>query len=146
MDIKTPFELINYLGKKEYKDISNIDKKRNFFIVNRMLSRAMPDIATNLGHLSSVPETSLDYWNIAFIDLYKTPKGKNILSYIKKVLYVSMAGAKKKQAVKIDKELAIKYMELTKISKKEFDIMVYFFETEVIKYLKEVEKMLKTTK
>ena len=146
MEIKTPFDIINQLGKPAFSEISNLDKKRHFFIINRMLSRALPDISTNLGHQSIIPEIGVDYWNIAFTELGTTQKGRNILNGIRKVMYVSMSAAKKKEKVKIDVDLSKKFMEMTKMSTKEFNLLLQFFEIETIKYLKEVEKIIKTTK
>jgi hypothetical protein len=144
--IKTPFDIINILGKESYNNVANIDKKRHFFIINRMLSRALPEVAMKLSHIGCVPEIIVDYWNLTFKEFSKTTNGKNMLGIIRKVLYISMAGAAKKEKTKIDKDIANKYMELTKISKKEFDILLEFFEKELIKYLKDVEKILNTTK
>lgn len=145
MIVNTPFDIINVLGDNKYNDVPNMDKKRHAFIINRMLSRALPDIAMNMSLLKTTPESTIDYWHCAFIDMSKNTQGLKMLSNIRKVLRVSMAGEKKKQT-KIDKELATKFMNIAKISKKEFDVLVEFYEKDLIKYLKEFSKMLETTK
>lgn len=146
MIIKTPFDIINQLGRKGYDDISNMDKKRHAFIVNRMMSRALPDVAFNMTHIRVVPESTVDFWNQAFVDMNKSTRGMKMLTFIRKVLRVSMAGAKKKTKSKIDKDIATKYMNISKIGTKEFDVLVQYYEKELIKYLKQFSKMLETTK
>lgn len=145
MIIKSPFDVINILGTAKFDEVANIDKKRHFFIINRMLSRSMPEIAMNLSTQQINPESAIDFWHLAFKELNKSSQGKGTLRFIRSTLRVSMAGAKKKAAKKkIDKDLANKYMQLAKISPKEFDIIKRFHEKDLIKYLKEVSKMLKT--
>jgi len=146
MNIKSPFDLINILGTISYNEVANVDKKRHFFIINRMLSRTLPEIASDVSHNSVVPETILDFWNAIFLEYNKTPRGKKILQVIRGNFRVSMAGAKKQTtSKKIDKDLAKKYMELAKISPKEFKILENFYEKDLIKYLKEFSKMIKTS-
>jgi hypothetical protein len=146
MNIKSPFDVINILGSTKYNEIANVDKKRHFFIINRMLSRTLPEIACDISHNSVVPETILDFWNLIFVEYNKTSRGRKILQVIRGNFRVSMAGAKKKSASKkIDKDLAKKYMELAKISPKEFKILEKFYEKDLIKYLKEFSKMIKTS-
>mgnify|MGYP003633880537 CR=1 FL=1 len=144
--IKSPFDLLNILGRPAYKEVANIDKKRNAFIVNRMLSRALPEVAMSMSHLKSVAESTVDFWNQVFVDFNKTPQGQNMLSYIRRVFRVSMAGAKKKTKAKIDKDLAKKYMIIAKMSQKEFNVLVEYYEKDLIKYLKKFQKMLETSK
>jgi hypothetical protein len=147
MIIKSPFDIINILGTSNYNEVSNLDKKRHFFIINRMLSRTLPDVAIGLGHLNSVPESGVDFWNKVFVELDSTPRGKQILDIIKRNLRISMSTDKKSITNnKIDKELAIKYMQLSKISPKDFEILNKFYQDDVIKYLKEFDKMIKTSK
>jgi len=144
--IKSPFDILNHLGKESYYEISNIDKKRNAFIVNRMLSRALPEVSFNMTHMRVVPESTVDFWNQAFFDFGKTAQGMKMLAYIRKVLRVSMAGAKKKAKSKIDKDLAKSYMQISKIGTKEFNVLVEYYEKDLIKYLNKFSKMLETTK
>lgn len=146
MIIKTPFDIINQLGKEGYDEISNIDKKRHAFIINRMLSRTLPEVAFSMTHVRGIPESTVDFWHRAFIDMGKTSQGMKMIAYIKKVMRISMAGAKKKTKSKIDKDIAMKYMQISKIGQKEFGILVEYYEKDLIKYLKKFSKMLETTK
>lgn len=146
MTIKTPFDIIGQLGKPNYNEIANIDKKRNAFIINRMLSRALPEVSINMTHIKVCPESTIDFWNQAFVEMNKTPNGMKRVSIIRKVLRISMAGEKKKTKRKIDKELSNKYMQISKIGTKEFQVLVEHYETELIKYLKKFSKMLETSK
>jgi len=146
MIINSPFDIIKHLGRESYIDVPNIDKKRHAFIINRMLSRALPEVSFNMTHQKVTPESTVDFWHRAFVDMDKTSNGVKMLSYIRKVLSISMAGAKKKETVKVDKELSKKYMQISKIGKKEFDVLLQYYELELIKYLKQFSKMLETTK
>ncbi len=146
MIIKSPFDIINQLGKDSFDEISNMDKKRHSFIVNRMMSRALPEVAFNMTHMRGVQESVVDFWHFAFLDMQKSPNGVRQLAYLRKVLRVSMAGAKKKAKSKVDKDLAKKYMQISKIGPKEFDVLVHYYEKDLVKYLKKFSKMLETTK
>ena len=144
--IKSPFDVLNQLGNKSFDEISNMDKKRHAFIINRMLSRALPEVSFGMTHMRVTPESTVDFWHRAFIDLSKSPNGQRMLGYIRKVLRVSMAGAKKKETSKVDKDIAKKYMQIAKIGQKELDVLVEYYEKDLITYLKKFSKMLETTK
>lgn len=146
MIVKSPFDIIGQLGKEKFDDISNMDKKRHAFIVNRMLSRALPEVSFNMTHMKVCPESTVDFWNQAFIDMNKTGQGMRMLGYIRKVLRISMAGAKKKAKCKVDKDIAKSFMQISKMGTKEFDVLLHYYEKDLIKYLKKFSKMLKTTK
>lgn len=143
---KSPFDIINILGTDSYDEVSNLDKKRGFFIINRMLSRTLPEVAMGIGHLNATPEAGIDFWNKVFKELKSTPRGKQILGLVKGNLRVSMSSAKNQETSKsLDKELSKKFMQLSKISPKEFDTLKKFYKKDLIKYLKDMEKMLKTS-
>ena len=144
--IKTPFDILNELGKSSFDEISNMDKKRHAFIINRMLSRALPEVSFGMTHMKVTPESTVDFWHRAFIDLAKNPNGQKMLSYIRKVMNISMAGEKKKTTSKIDKDIAKKYMQIAKIGQKELDVLVEHYEKDLIIYLKKFSKMLETSK
>jgi 3-hydroxyacyl-CoA dehydrogenase len=146
MIIKSPFDIMNQLGKPSFDEIANMDKKRHAFIVNRMLSRALPEVSFNMTHMRVTPESTVDFWNQAFKDMGSTTNGQRMLGYIRKVLRVSMAGAKKKAKSKVDKDIAKKYMMQSKMGQKEFQVLVEYYEKDLIKYLKKFSKMLETTK
>jgi len=146
MIIKTPFDIMNHLGKSSYNEISNIDKKRHSFIINRMMSRTLPDVAIDMSHMKMIPETVVDFWHCAFMDMSRTPRGMKILSHIRSAFRISMAGAKKKVSKKIDSDLSKKYMQISKIGQKEFGVLSHYYEKELIKYLKKLSYMIETTK
>ena len=147
MIIKTPFDLLNVLGTDKYYDVANVDKKRNFFIVNRMLSRTLPDIVSQTSQNGIVPESVLDFWNLVFVEYSKSQQGRNILKTIRKNFFVSMASDKKKEegSAKIDKELLHKFIEVSKMSMTDFKILQKFYEKDLIKYLKDFSRMIKTS-
>tara|TARA_R110000737_G_scaffold219007_1_gene235195 strand:- start:1959 stop:2402 length:444 start_codon:yes stop_codon:yes gene_type:complete len=144
--IKSPFDVLKQLGRESFNDISSMDKKRHAFIINRMLSRALPEVSFNMTHIKVVSESTVDFWHRAFVDMNNSPRGRNMLAYIRKVLYLSMAGAKKKVKSKVDTDLSNKYMQQSKIGSKEFSVLVEYYEKDLIKYLKKFSKMLETTK
>jgi len=146
MIIKSPFDILNQLGKSAFDDISNMDKKRHAFIINRMLSRALPEVSLNMNHMRVAPESTVDFWNQAFKDMMASQRGRNMLNHIRSVYRVSMAGAKKKTKKNIDKDLAKQYMQISKIGKKEFKVLEDYHEKDLVTYLKKFSKMLETTK
>jgi hypothetical protein len=144
--IKTPFDILNLLGKKSYEDIPTVDKKRHSFIINRMMSRALPDIAFNMSNQYIQAETIVDFWHNVYLELDKTPRGKTTLGYIRKCMFISMSTAKKKTPANIDKDLSKQYMIISGLGQKEFDVLATYYESELIKYLKKFSKMIETTK
>ena len=144
--IKTPFDIMNQLGKPSFDEIPTMDKKRHAFIINRMLSRALPEVSFSMTHMRVCPESTVDFWHQAYLDMSRTQQGQRMLGYIRICLRKSMAGAKKKVKSKINKDLAKEYMKLSTLGTKEFDVLVQYHEKELIKYLKKFAKMLETSK
>lgn len=139
----SPFDILKILGTDSYEEISNIDKRRNFFIINRMISRTLPQVCLSLSHFKSNSDIGVDYWHNAFKELSKSSNGRNVLALIRKNMWIKMT-IDKKATVIYDKDLAEEYMKLANITKSDFDTLIRFYKTETIDYLKEVENMMKT--
>ena len=146
MIIKTPFDIINILGKELYYEVPNTDKKRHAYIINRMLSRGLPDVSIHMSHMKVIPESTVDFWHQAFIDLGKSSHGIKKLRLIRSLLRLSIKSINKSNKSKIDSNISKQFMLISKIGTKEYQVLLDFYEKELIKYLKKFSKMLETTK
>ena len=143
--INKPFDILPHLGKKTFNEISTNDKRKNAFIINRMLSRTLPNEANEFNHRAINVASSLDVWNLIFKELNKSYEGKKIINTTMRNMRISMAGAKKKKVLKYDKEIAKEFMRLRGIGTKDFQAMLKFDESNTIKYLKRLKKMIDVT-
>ena len=144
MEIKTPFDIINLLGTVRYNDVPTIDKTRHSFIINRMMSRTLPEYSVNFSHVSIKPYIVVDLWHNIFIKLDSNSHTKSMLNKIRSNMRISMA--KKKEVTKktISKEWYNRFLILTNLSSKEGEILKDLYMPELIKYIKKIEKMEKT--
>jgi len=69
-------EIINciFLNKSKYSIITDEDKEKNFFIINRKFSRKYPEIAFLFNNKNIDKSTSLDMWFFYFKDIHRIPQ------------------------------------------------------------------------
>lgn len=72
MDFKDIVNCI-FLNKEKYLDISDIDKEKNFFIINRKFSRKYPKISNFFNNNYIDKPSALDKWFIFFKNENKIP-------------------------------------------------------------------------
>ena len=137
MEIKSYFDILRVIGKPAYDGISNHDKERCFFMINRQLTRVYPVIAATLGQMKIDGAAATDFWH-HHLKLIKSKGGNPMPS----PMYAKLAAPKKPKKPKYSKD-AIKYaMERFELSPKEFNLMMEFSSKELIKYLNSVDEML----
>lgn len=59
-----PFELIKAFYTSDWHKVSDRDKARNFFMVNRLCGIAYPLQANSFNHLKIQPEKVVDFWKL----------------------------------------------------------------------------------
>jgi hypothetical protein len=144
MEIKTPFDIINVMGTSKYSEVPTVDKNRHSFIINRMISRTFPEHSNKFNHMSMKPHIIVDMWNSIFTRFYKSKSGQHSLKKVKDNMRISMSKKKETTTGKIDNDLFKKLLILCEFSKKEGEILKNLERKELIKYLKKVDKMIKT--
>lgn len=128
-------KLIFSKNEKEWKELKDTDKSRNFFMMNRFLSIQYPVQVHHLSHYKIDPSAVSDYWHRSLSSKFNSSPKWIYAKTIKK----------KDQEKKLDlpSQPMIKwYCEKNEISRKEFDQMVSFFGEKFTSELKSMEKIL----
>jgi hypothetical protein len=136
-------QLFDYLklvfskNEKEWKELKDTDKARNFFMLNRFMAIQFPIQVNYLSHYKIDPVAVSDYWHRTMSSKFSsTPKWV----YAKTV-------KKKDQEKKLDlpsSEMIKWYCEKNEITRSEFDLNVKFFGESFIDEIKKLEKILKS--
>lgn len=133
------FDVVNAIfSKRNWKDVSRIDKDRYFFMINRFISIAHPKQAS-IFNLRTIPkEHVLDYWNRQLSKLY---------SKIPDWVYTKgIKSTKAETKVKYDNDLVKMFCEHNKCSKAEFEMILSISPKEVEKEMDMYYLMLKAKK
>jgi hypothetical protein len=64
-----------FFNKKSWEDVSNHDKARNFFMINRMMSIAFPLQSNAFNSTKIDPVSVVNYWKETLNTKYKAPPG-----------------------------------------------------------------------
>lgn len=130
-------KLIFSKNEKEWKDLKDTDKSKNFFMLNRFMAIQFPVQASYLCHYKINPVSVSDYWHRSLSSRFtSTPKW----IYAKTV-------KKKDQEKSLDlpsSEIVKWYCEKNEMSRKDFDWHVKFFGEKFTKELRDLEKILKS--
>lgn len=132
------FELIKALfDPRAWKKVTNGDKKKNYFMINRMLSINYPIHAQAFNRLNIDPVSVVNFWQNFMSNLYhRTP------------FWIYTKGAKKHKEAK-EKKLDIKeatikkYAKLYNLDLKSVRDAIKFFPKESSVQFKEFEKIFK---
>ncbi len=130
-------KLVFSKNEKEWKELKDTDKARNFFMLNRFMSIQYPFQAAYLSHYKIDPVAVSDYWHKTMSSRYSSAPGWIYAKTVKK----------KDQEKKLDlpsTEMMRWYCEKHEISRKEFDQHVQYFGDAFLKEVKDLEKILKS--
>ena len=132
--MNNPFEIIKAFHTKDWEKISDRDKARNFFMVNRICSIAYPIQANSFNHLKIQPEKVVDFWKV-FISHHnrKSPQW---------VWTKTIKGEKPKEENKYKEEIIDFIKTKHQISDREINEMIEFFPTKFKAFYKEIESLL----
>jgi hypothetical protein len=138
-EIKSPFEILNLFFSKtdNYKNVSNKDKKKHFFIINRRLSIGFPLISVNLSKMGINEIFALDVW-------YSYIRKK--LKYKPQWMYLKTSKKTSTKKVKYSKEAKEYYMKINEIGEKEFNYALKYNPKELTSFLKKIDNYLKKSK
>jgi hypothetical protein len=64
-----------FFSDKKWEDVSKIDKSRNFFMINRIMSITFPLQAQAFNNTKIDPSPVVDFWKTTLNRSYKTPPG-----------------------------------------------------------------------
>lgn len=125
-------------SKRDWKEVSRIDKDRYFFMINRFISIGHPKQAS-VFNLRNIPkEHVLDYWNRQLSKLYN-----NIPSWI----YTKGVNSTKAETkTKYDDDLVKMFCEHNKCSKVEYELILSISPKEVAEEMDMYYLMLKAKK
>lgn len=134
-------EIVNclFVNRTNYKTISKEDKEKNFFIINRYMSKKYPTVAQALNYKGMDKETCLDMW-------FMLSPWKNDYKFLKYApsFFWSKTENIKKTSKHFDKkeiELLLEYYSDLRIQ--DFDYLYEYHReliTDELKYLKELNK------
>lgn len=150
--VRTPFQVIDALfeidkerstwgifdkAEKQFAKLSDKDKQRNFFVVNRRLAIKYPLQAFKLSQNGVNPIYAIDSWYMITLPIARKVKR------IPKWIYLKLEKGKAQKKLSIKEEAKDYYIKLNQISEKDFEMALKFKPTEVRDYLKLIEKQLK---
>lgn len=67
-----PFNIINSFFNNKWEEISDSDKSRNFFMINRICSIQFPIQANYFNNIKISPSSAIDFWKVLLSNKYKS--------------------------------------------------------------------------
>ena len=132
--MNNPFDIIKAFHTKEWSKISDRDKARNFFMINRVCSIAYPLQANSFNNIKIKPEKVVDFWKI-FITGYnkRTPQW----------IWTKTVKKEKEKEKKEYKEEVIYFIkDKYQISNREIEELKKFFPSKFNAFYKEIDSIL----
>jgi len=132
--MNNPFDIIKAFYSKKWDKISDREKARNFFMVNRICSIAYPLQANSFNNIKINPEKAIDFWRVIVTHHHKnTPKW----------IFTSTEKKEKKKEKNIYKEEIINFIkEKYNISNREIEELRSFFPDKFTSFYKGIETLL----
>lgn len=130
-------KLIFTANEKKWKEVTSVDKNRNFFMTNRFLSIKYPVQVSFLSHIKINGSAVSDYWHSTLTKLYNSQPNWIFAKTKKK----SVEDKKKN----LPSEAMIKwYCQKNEMSRREYDDTVNFFGEDFLNEIRDLEKILKS--
>lgn len=135
-------ELFDYVklifsNDEKWKDVTSVEKRKNFWMLSRFMSIKHPVQASVLSHFKIDPEAVSDYWHRSMSSLYTGTPG--------------WVYAKTKKKDDTNKKFELPSPEMIKwycgrneMSRREFDENIKFFGDDFLKEIRSLEKVLKS--
>lgn len=133
------FDFINIIfeNPEKFKNLSNVEKKKNFFLFTRRMAIQYPMQANALQHVRINPVSTVNFWQY-FIRIKQ--------KYTKVPGWMYTKGVKKTQEVKekisVSKSIIEEYARINKIDRKSVEDALTFYPNEMKKELQDFEKMI----
>ncbi len=128
------FDIIkSFHNETEWKKITNSDKAKNFFMLNRTMAIMYPLQAQGFNHIKMDPVSAVNWWRSWIIAKHETTPG----------FIYTQTGKKKKEAKKeIPEEVTNFIREKWEVSTREIEDLKEFYPKEFQKYCESVKEML----
>jgi hypothetical protein len=132
--MNNPFDIIKAFHTKEWNKISDRDKARNLFMINRICSIAYPLQANSFNNLKIRPEKVVDFWKV-FITNYnkKTPQW---------IWTKTSKNVKEKEKKEYKEEVISFIKDKYQISNREIEELKNFFPSKFNSFYKEIETII----
>mgnify|MGYP001769798953 CR=1 FL=1 len=133
------FDFIHATFSNEYDNVSNVDKKKHYFLYNRRMAIQFPQQANVLQLLKSNPVAVMDFWHhfLTVKQKYNKAPGWMYTKGVKKTLET------KEKKTSISKNLIDEYARINKVDRKSVIDALEFYPEEMQKEIKEFEKIIK---
>jgi hypothetical protein len=122
-----------FFNPKTWEDVSNHDKSRNFFMINRIMSIAFPLQANAFNNTKIDPVSVVDYWKETLNSKYKAPPGWFFTTTQKK---------EKSKAFLPDEEVLDFIKSKYEISNREIEDLGRYFPKELKEFSKSIKDLL----
>lgn len=128
------FIKIFFQDQATYKTLTDNDKARHSFMLNRFMAIQYPVNASSFNKLGIYSASIVDCWNIV----------AQRFKYVPKWMYTSVSKKKKEEARKFDPsdEVLNKYLEINNIGFREYKEALKFNFNEVVKDIEYLEKQM----
>jgi hypothetical protein len=120
-----------------YADATKGDKRKNFFIIQRRMAINFPMEANFLQHIRINMEDTIDWWQRFLRKKYQKTPYWMFLSGVKK------NQEKEEKKIKISNETISGYCQFYQKDPKQVRDAIKFFPEDMVKEMKEFEKMMK---
>jgi hypothetical protein len=130
-------KLIFTADEKKWKEVTDLDKSRNFFMCNRFLSIKYPVQVAVLSHLKINAPATADYWHSNLTKLYKS---------VPTWIYAKTKKKEKEEKRRegLSEEMIRWYCQREEMSRKDFELTCKVFGEEFLEELRSMEKVLKS--
>lgn len=132
--MSNPYEIIKAFSTKEWNNVKDRDKAKNFFMVNRIMSINFPLQANSFNNIKIQPEKVVDFWKVFISNYYKKSPPW---------IWTKTQKGEKESTTYEYKEDVISFMkEKYQISNREIKELKQFFPKKFHLFYKEIEKIL----
>jgi hypothetical protein len=132
--MNNPFDIIKSFYSKSWDKISDRDKSRNLFMINRICSIAYPLQANSFNNIKIQGDKVVDFWRI-----FVKHSNKNVPSWI----WTKTLKKEKEKAKKEYKEEVINFIkEKYDLSNREIEELKNFFPSKFNSFYKEIETLI----
>jgi hypothetical protein len=131
------FDIIKaFTRPEEWAKVTNTEKAKNFFMINRMMSIRFPMQANGFNHTKIEPARAVDWWKEMIASKYNSTDKPASFVWTK-------TKKKEKEKIKpIPEEILTFICEKHEISMREIEDLKQFFPQEFQKYCDSVKEML----
>jgi len=130
-------KLLFTANEKQWKEVTDIDKSRNFYMTNRFLSIKYPVPVAVLSYIKINAAATADYWHHNLRTLYKSVPPWIYAKTKKKAI-------EEKRKNGLSEEMIKWYCQKEEIGRKDFDYTVKTFGDSFVNEIADLEKILKS--